>query len=140
MKLTLALLTFFSMSSYAATKIVDCKPTGPFGQAMISVKFKDHKMIQWNSNHLVDPQSHQAFYVLLSPIETEDGESFEWIKFFTARNGFQILEAGNTAEMVKLGIKIDPSKSGNRGFGFYEYTDLGSGNGHNRDSLNCLVK
>jgi hypothetical protein len=139
---TTVILTLLSLSfaALASEKIVECRVAGPVAEAKLQVKFQGGKLVTWSDNELIAPSSHQAFSNLLSPIETDDGPSYEWTRIFKTVNGFQIIEAGTTADAVKLGIKINPAKSGNKGKGFYEYKDLGSGNGNSLDPLTCIVK
>lgn len=56
---------------------------------------------------------------------------FESIKTFKAPNGFSVVQMVTTADAVLFGISAD------RTVGFYQYQDLGSGNGNSKLTLKC---
>lgn len=76
----------------------------------------------WNKKKWADVNKGAYWLNVFS--EDSDTYGFEWEKTFKAGNGYSILELGTTADVFKFGVNAAKGK------GFFEYIDIGSGNGN----------
>jgi hypothetical protein len=132
---TVAVIMMFANSSFAApstvdTTVVKCSVTIDGSDEWIKLRINSRgKIVTWSERKLASAKPNSIFAILN---ESEE-DSFEWVNFIVARNGFSILEAGTTADSFMVGVSRDRTK------GFFRYRDLGSGNGHSSHELTCAV-
>jgi len=129
--IALALMTSFSAFAAATPRIVECKvKIDKRGETLrLKVDEKD-KLTFFSSKKIVDAPKGSYFEFLA------DLENFglEGSGSFVARNGYRVLTVINTAEEISIGLSEDFTR------GFYNYRDIGSGQGNLQLELNCKLK
>lgn len=88
-------------------------------------------VINWDKSHLGQVVSGRMFQFFGEDFEVSSAES---IKMYKGTNGYSIVELITTADAIKVGFNLITKG------GFYDYRDLGSGNGNSRLPLNCTIK
>ncbi|OFZ28316.1 MAG: hypothetical protein A2622_04230 [Bdellovibrionales bacterium RIFCSPHIGHO2_01_FULL_40_29] len=129
--LGLSLISSIS-SARLNTVEVDCWTQIQNEMHVVSLRLNTQgKIVYWAKNQIAKADSKSIFGPLAENVE-EWG--FEYIRSFIAPNGYSIIKAGTTADEISVGV------SKNLTNGFYNYVDLGSGNGHSKTPLTCLKK
>lgn len=126
-----AMLFISTTSVYAEdVKVVRCfNPSKPkhFVQLVLNSK---NKIVPATKNKFVlsDESKSSDFSYLSMDLEAA---GFEAIRTVMGRNGYSIITFITTADAVKIGVDATLTR------GFYEYKDIGSGNGDKNYSLTC---
>lgn len=136
------LVFLLSLTAFAGNKIdkkaaqrfitVECSVTVKGKKEAITFHLNNNKQIvYYKDNQVAKTSKDSLFWPLGENLEEAGVESLR--TFFTP-NGYSVVYAITTADAVKVGI------SRNLNAGFYEYSDLGSGNGNKKLNLICEQK
>ena len=125
----LFLLTLFvsSMAMADSTIVVRCWAP-KYEKQNVHLKIQNGKITNWDQNHVARPDAKSIFGMLSEPIK--DG-AIESVRIGRGKNGFVFVTVVTTADSVTVGVSPDLKR------GFYNYKDLGSGNGNDNIELVC---
>jgi hypothetical protein len=87
------------------------------------------RIVPWSATKWasITPGQGKSIFFWLGEHREESG--IEWQRGGKARNGYGLVTVGTTADSVTLGVSLKEKK------GFFNYRDLGSGNGHSTHVL-----
>jgi hypothetical protein len=90
------------------------------------------KIVPWDRSKwaLVTPGKGKSIFDYLGQRGEESG--FEWERQGRGKNGYSFIRLGTTADEVTFGVSLKDGK------GFFNYQDLGSGNGNSRLTLKVV--
>ncbi len=123
----MVVLGAISASAGGSTATVRCHAP-KYPNQFVVLKMINGMLTQWDATHVARPDANSIFLLLAE--DTEEGV-LESVRFGKAKNGYAMVTVVTTADALTLGVS--PSLEN----GFYNYQDLGSGNGNKRLDLIC---
>jgi hypothetical protein len=128
---TLILCFLISAQAAESLEVVECSTRiGGKKHAVELTIGTDGKIQMWTEERIAKANKSSIFSLLS---ENFDESGIEYLHFIMGRNGFAMVRAGTTADEITVGVSRDRSR------GFYQYRDLGSGNGNSQLELSCKV-